>query len=178
MLSLETSLRVDGISASEIFEFLANPTDEAYRRWWPGTHVQFHHLERHPDHIGDVLYMDEYVGSRRLRMKAIVVEATPAKRLVWQMVKVIRLPARVTLELADHERGVVITHATTAGFRGAGQILDPLVRLYMSKQFALALDDHVKTEFELLRDRLPEIRAERDGPDRESDTPREGVTGR
>jgi hypothetical protein len=49
MLTLQTSLRVDGISASEIFDFLANPIDEAYRRWWPGTHLQFHPLERHAD---------------------------------------------------------------------------------------------------------------------------------
>ena len=68
---LETRLRVR-LSGSEVFEFLANPTDEAYRRWWPGIHVQFHTLEPHAGHVGDVVYMDEYVGSRRLRMQGIV----------------------------------------------------------------------------------------------------------
>jgi hypothetical protein len=160
MLTLQTSLRVDGISASEIWEFLANPTDDAYRRWWPGTHYRFHRLERHADHLGDVIYMDEYVGTRRLRMKAIVVEALPRKRLAWQLVKVVKLPARLELALTDYEGGVSITHTTSAGFRGAGRILDPLVRLYLSKRFARALDEHVKTEFPLLRDRLPRIQAE------------------
>jgi hypothetical protein len=104
--------------------------------------------------------MDEYVGTRRLRMRGIVVEALPRKRLVWQLVKATRLPAWLELELTDYEGGVAITHTTSAGFRGAGRILDPLVRLYFSKQFARELDEHVKTEFPLLRDRLPQIQAE------------------
>jgi hypothetical protein len=33
------------------------------------------------------------------------------------------------------------------------------VALYLSRAFAEALDDHVKIEFPLLRDRLDEIRA-------------------
>jgi hypothetical protein len=110
--------------------------------------------------VGDVIYMDEYVGTRRLRMKGIVAEAVPRKRLVWHLVKVIRLPARLALELTDYEGGVAITHTTSAGFRGVGRILDPLVRLYFSREFARALDEHVKTEFPLLRDRLPQIQAE------------------
>jgi hypothetical protein len=154
MLALRTRLRVDGIGASEIFEFLANPTDEAYQEWWPGIHLRFHVLERHGDHVGDVVYMDEYVGTRRLRMKGIVVEAVPGQRLVWQLKRAIRLPARLELELTDHAGGVAITHTTRAGFGGAGRILDPLLRLYFSKRFARALDEHVKTEFPLLRDLL------------------------
>jgi hypothetical protein len=161
MLTFQTSIRVDGISASEIFEFLANPTDEGYRQWWPGTHLRFHALERHGDHIGDVVYMDEYVGARRLRMEGIVTEAVPGERLVWQLKKVIRLPARLELELTDLTGGAAITHTTVAGFRGPGRILDPLWRTYLSKKFARALDEHVRTEFPLLRDRLPEIRAGR-----------------
>jgi hypothetical protein len=98
--------------------------------------------------------MDEYVGTRRLRMKGIVVEAVPGQRLVWQLKRAIRLPARLELELTDHAGGVAITHTTRAGFGGAGRILDPLLRLYFSKRFARALDEHVKTEFPLLRDLL------------------------
>jgi hypothetical protein len=165
MVILQTSLRVDGISAAEVFDFLVNPTDEAYRCWWPGTHLRFHVLKRCADHVGDVVYMDEYVGTRRLRMKGIVVEVVPRKRLTWRLVKAMELPAWLELNLADYEGGVAITHTTSAGFRGAGRILDPLVRLYLSKRFARALDDHVRTEFPLLRDRLPQIQAELDRPD-------------
>ena len=35
-----------------------------------------------------------------------------------------------------------------------GRILDPLLRLYLSSDFAAAMDEHVHTEFPLIRDRL------------------------
>jgi hypothetical protein len=159
MLTLQTSLRVDGISGSEIFEFLANPTDQAYRQWWPGVHLQFRPLERHAEYVGDVVYMDEYVGTRRLRMRGIVKEALPGKRLVWQLKRVIRLPARLELDFTDYDGGVAIAHTTQLGFRAAARILDPLFRLYFSERFARALDEHVKTEFPLLRDLLRQRRA-------------------
>ena len=160
MVMVQTKLRVAGITGTEIFEFLANPDDRSYRRWWPGTHLQFHSLKRTESHVGDVVYMDEYVGKRRLRMKGHVVEAVQGRRLVWQLRKVIKLPARLSLELTDEENGVAITHTIEAGFRGPGSLLDPLIRLYLSASFAAGLDDHVKTEFPLLRDRLPIIKAE------------------
>ena len=160
MLTLQTHLRVNGITGNEIFDFLTNPNDQAYQRWWPGTHLRLHPLNRTEDHIGDVIYMDEYIGKRRVRMSAIVLAADPGKRLVWQMKRVIKLPARLKLELADCEGGVAITHTIQAGFPGPGRVLDPLLRIYFSRRFAEAMDDHVKTEFPLLRDRLPDIKRE------------------
>lgn len=160
MLTLQTQLRVHGIKGKEIFDFLVNPNDHAYQQWWPGTHLQLHTLKRSEDHVGDVIYMDEYIGDRRVRMKGVVVEATPGHVLVWQFLKVIRLPVRLSLELADEEGGVAITHTIEAGFKGPGRLLDPLLRLYFTRKFAAAMGDHVKTEFPLLRDRLPQIKAE------------------
>jgi hypothetical protein len=55
---------------------------------------------------------------------------------------------------------VEITHTIEAGFKNPGTLLDPLIRVYLSEKFAAALDDHVKTEFPLLRDRLPQIEPE------------------
>jgi hypothetical protein len=163
-LTLTTSIRVDGIAGEQIFDFLADPNDRAYQRWWPGTHLQLHPLERHADHVGDLIYMDEYVGRRRLRMTAIVVEASRGRRLVWRLRKVVRLPAWLILELADYQGGVAITHTVQAGFRGAGRILDPVIGLILSREFAEALDDHVRTEFPLLRDRFDELNALSDQP--------------
>lgn len=160
MLMLQTKMRVEGITASEIFDFLANPNDQAYQQWWPGTHLQFHPLKRTEGHVGDVIYMDEYIGERRLRMTGVVVEAAPERRLVWQLRKLITLPARLSLDLAGDGSGVAITHTIEAGFKGLGALLDPLIRLYFSDEFVAALDDHVKTEFPLLRDRLPQIKPE------------------
>ncbi|HZO27739.1 MAG TPA: hypothetical protein VFH48_17310 [Chloroflexota bacterium] len=154
MLTLETSIRVDGITGAEIFDFLANPDDESYRAWWPGIHLQLHTLARGDDHVGDVVYMDEYIGRRRLRMTAIVTEAVPGKKLVWQLRKWVKLPARLCLALDAYDGGVTITHTTRAGLRGAGRVLDPVLRLVFSRSFARDLDEHVRTEFPLLRDLL------------------------
>ena len=159
MLTLQTEIRVDGIMGMEIFDFLANPDDESYRAWWPGTHLQLHIRERGgDDHVGDVIYMDEYVGKRRLRMSAIVTEAVPGKKLVWRLKRGIKLPARLYLELADYDGGVAITHTIRAGFRGPGRVLDPALKLFLSAGFARDMDDHARTEFPRLRDLLRERR--------------------
>jgi hypothetical protein len=94
--------------------------------------------------------MDEYVGKRRIRMTAIVREAVPGRRLVWQLEKLVPLPVRLTLDLADTGSGVLVNHRGTAGFRGLGSLLDPLWRVAFTTSFARALDDHVHTEFGLL----------------------------
>jgi Polyketide cyclase / dehydrase and lipid transport len=158
VLRLQTVLEVDGLAAAEVYDFLAEPEDRAYRRWWPGTHLRFHRLESHPDHVGDVVYVDEYVGKRRLRGHGIVTEAVPGKRLVWRVRRFVTLPAWLRIELAGDGPGVTITHTVEAGFGGVGKILDPLFRLYLTRTFAEALDEHVRTEFPLFRDRLDQIR--------------------
>ena len=152
MLTLQTSVDLDGITAAEIFDFLADPDDGSYQAWWPGTHLQLHVLERGLDHVGDLIYMDEYVGMRRLRMTALVTDAIPARKLAWQLKKGILLPAWLSLELEDRDGGVKITHTTRAGLRGVGRVLDPLLRLMFSNRFARELDEHVRTEFPRLRD--------------------------
>jgi hypothetical protein len=154
MVTFQTRIEVDGMTATEIFDFLADPDDESYRAWWPGTHLQLHTVERGDEHVGDVVYMDEYIGRRRVRMSAAVTEAVPGRMLGWQLRKGIKLPARLSLELEDHDSGVKITHSVRAGFGGLGRVLDPALRLIMSESFARDLDDHVRTEFPLLRDLL------------------------
>ncbi len=158
MLTLETETFVDGIQGREIFDFLANPSDRAYQRWWPGVHLEFHMLSRDtsaPDgHVGDVVLMDEHVGARRVRLAGVVVEADPGKRLSWQLRAGIQLPVWVSLDLADSAHGVRITHRIRAGWAGRGRLFDPVLRLYFSDRFAAAMDAHVHTEFGLLRDRL------------------------
>ena len=70
------------------------------------------------------------------------------------MKKVVRLPAWLTIEVVDSADGVVITHTITAGWGGVGRLLDPLLRLYLSPDFAVAMDRHVHTEFPLIGERL------------------------
>lgn len=155
MITIESELFVEGITAREIFDFLLDATDESYRSWWPGTHLRLHTLERHENHVGDVFYMDEYIGERRVRTKGVVVEAERGRKLVWQFERWrILLPVHLTLELADRDGGVALRHTIGAGFGGPGRVLDPLFRIYLSRRFAAAMDEHARTEFPMLRDLL------------------------
>lgn len=155
MITIETRVPLDGVTGAEITAFMLDPTDERYQAWWPGIHLAFHVVsEGRVDHIGDVVWMDEYVGRRRLRMRAVVVDVVPGRRITWQFKFGIRLPARLQLELADRDGGCALRHVLTAGFSGAGRILDPLLRLYLSPRFAMAMDAHARTEFPRLRDHL------------------------
>jgi hypothetical protein len=135
------------ISGRKITDFLLDCTDDRYRQWWPGAHLKLHALARGRDHLGDVVLMDECVGKRRVRMLAVVVQAVPGKKIVWQLRKGVRLPVWLTLELADRDGGVDLRHTITAGFSTVGRILDPLLRLYFSAEFAAAMDKHARTEF-------------------------------
>jgi uncharacterized protein YndB with AHSA1/START domain len=148
---------VDGLTGREITDFLLDCDDETYQAWWPGTHLELHVLEPAAGggHVGDIVVMDEYIGSRRVRMTGEVVEAVPGERIVWQFRPAgVRLPVRLTLELADREGGVHLRHTITAGWSGRGRVLDPLWRLYFSKSFAGAMDRHAHTEFPMMRDLL------------------------
>jgi hypothetical protein len=154
MIAIETSMFVEGLTGEEVFDFLLGATDEDYRRWWPGTHLRLHALKRGENHVGDVFYMDEYIGERRVRMKGVVVEAERGRSLVWQFKRLVRLPVRLTLEMKDRDGGVMLRHTIRAGFDGFGRILDPLFRLYFSPRFAVVMDEHARTEFPRLRDML------------------------
>ena len=42
MLTLRSDVLVPGVTGRQITDFLLAPTDDRYRRWWPGTHLRFH----------------------------------------------------------------------------------------------------------------------------------------
>jgi hypothetical protein len=149
-------MTVDGVTGWAITDFLLNPSDKQYQAWWPGTHLRLHTLTQGADdHVGDVVWMDEYVGSRRLRTAAEVIEAVPGEKLVWRMrLWRLPLPVRVTLTLRPVGDGVLLCHVITAGWSGRGRAFDPLWRLYFSRSFAGAMDRHAHMEFPRLRDLL------------------------
>jgi hypothetical protein len=157
VLTLKSEMTVNGLTGREITDFLLDCDDGIYQAWWPGTHLELHVLEHGPgeDHVGDLVLMDEYIGSRRVRLVGEVMEAVPGERIVWQFrLGGLRLPVRLILELDAHESGVRLRHTITAGWSGRGRVLDSLWRLYFSTSFAGAMDRHVHTEFPLMRDLL------------------------
>jgi hypothetical protein len=155
VLTIESRVTVPDLTAHEVTSFMLDCSDATYQKWWPGVHLHLHTIASgSADHVGDTVFMDEFIGSRRLRMTAVVVHAEPGRKISWQMKKVVRLPAWLTIEVADSADGVMITHTITAGRAGLGRVLDPLLRLYFSAGFVAAMDKHVHTEFPLIRDRL------------------------
>ena len=157
MLTVATELTVAGLTGEEVTDFLLHPREDRYRAWWPGTHLSYRLLRPAPraGHVGDVVRMDEYVGRRRLRMTGEVVEVVPGERVVWRFRKWgLPLPARLTLTLTTRDGDVRLRHAVTAGWPGPGRVLDPVLRLWFSASFAAAMEQHVTTEFTLLRTHL------------------------
>lgn len=154
MLMIESRVHVAGLTGPDVTDFLMSCTDERYRSWWPGTHLQLHSLGRSRGGVGDVVVMDEFVGRRRLRLRGVVEAVEPGRRLVWRFRKLVPLPARLSLELTPVPGGVSVRHTITAGWPGIGRALDPLLRLYFTPRFTSDLDAHVRTEFPLLREHL------------------------
>lgn len=150
MITLTTIVDLKHISSHEIYDFMLNCTDADYQTWWPGTHLKWHTLRRRPGDLGNLVYFDEYVGKRRLKFRGIVTELLSDRKIVWQMVKLVRLPAWLTLELAPHPDGLRLVHTLSVGFNGPGKLLDPLLRLYFTDAFARTLDEHARAEFPML----------------------------
>ena len=141
---------VPNATAERFYDFMINPCDKRYSEWWPGEHLQFHILENGDEnHVGDILFMDEYLGSNhRLTFKAITVTANRPNKIEWQMMKAgLRLPAIVNFELFDSDDGLRLKHELRLGYSGVGKILDSLIKLYFNKSFQNALDEHCKKEW-------------------------------
>lgn len=154
MIRLQTYLRVAGLNGREVTDFLLNCDDASYQAWWPGVHLQFHSIRRFTGDVGNVVYMDEYIGRFRLRFHAVVTSVVPEKEIAWQFIWGMRLPGKLIIRLEDEAEGVAISHVVEAGFRGLGRVFDTVLRFWFSREFAGALDDHVRTEFPKLRDLL------------------------
>jgi hypothetical protein len=137
MIEIRTVTHVAGLKGIEVTAFLLNPTDTEYRMWWKGTHLQLHPLMGSTG-SGEAVYMDEYIGARRVRMTAILIESIPGGRITWQLKKIFKLPVWLSLELEDEDDGVTITHTIRAGFADVGRIPDPLFRMYFSESFTRA----------------------------------------
>jgi len=83
VFTLESHAEVPRLTGAQIADFMLECDDDRYRSWWPGTHLAFHRVEQGwTEPLGDRVLMDEYVGSRRIRMHGEVVEATPGERIV------------------------------------------------------------------------------------------------
>ena len=150
MIIIRSNVHVPAICGARIIDFMLNCADSEYQKWWEGTHFQFHTIKRNPDNFGNLVYLDEFIGSRRLRTKAIVRDIIPDTMITWQAKMIFKLPVRIILEVSNDRNGTNISHVIKAGFLNMGRLLDPIFRLYLSKTFQSYMDEHVKIEFPLL----------------------------
>lgn len=174
MLTLQTKTHVDRLKGEQVFDFLVNADDHEYQAWWPGVHLQLHTLKRFASNIGNIVFMEEYIGEYRVKSTSVLVEAIPSRRLVWQSRKGIRLPVRLSLEMDDDQTGVTITHTIRVGFQGPGSVLDIVFRAFFSAKFTTAIQEHVKTEFPKLRNLLARTHGTRRSPSNRSEN---GISG-
>jgi hypothetical protein len=151
-LTLQSTTDLAGVRGESILGFLAMPDDASYQRWWPGTHLRFHTVRGAPGRVGSIVYVDEWVGRRRLRGRAILTELVPGKRMAWRVRA--PLPIVLSIEVEDRPGLVRLTHTLRVGFRGLGAALDPLLRLYADRSFERALDEHVRAELAKLAELL------------------------
>jgi len=156
MITMRAAVKVKGIAGKTVSNFMLNCTDKDYRNWWPGTHLAFHTRNRFPNDLGNLVYFDEYVGRRRLKFEGVVVKNVPGKEIIWQMKKLMKLPAWLSLEFEGYDEGVVITHMIKAGFTGIGRLFDPFLRLYFTRRFEKDLEEHARIEFTKLAEILSE----------------------
>lgn len=153
MITHATTVDVAGATPGEIYDAMVTPTDAAYRRWWPGTHLRFHVRRTHPrtSPIGDRIVMEEYVGDRRLRFRGVVRAAEPSRRILWQFGAGGLAPAWLDIRLHETAGGTRVDHILRLGWEGrAGRAADALLRRWFTPAFADALTVHATTEFPLL----------------------------
>ena len=157
MIIHTVNLTIPGAKAEQFYDFMIDPCDERYSQWWHGEHLQFH-IVKHGDenHVGDVVFVDEYLGqNRRLTFHGIVITANRPNKIKWQMKKgAIRLPAFVEISLHDTDEGINLKHELCIGYSGIGRILDPLIKLYFNKSYQKDLEDHCNIEWYKLAEYL------------------------
>jgi hypothetical protein len=150
MIEIKTVIQLPAGTGKKIVDFLLNCDDVAYQNWWPGTHLAWHTKVQYPDYLGNIIFFDEYVGTRRLKLDAVVVKFKPDKEVVWQIKKFLMLPAWLEIRVDDRDDGTVLTHTLRAGYSGLGRIFDAIFILFLDNQFGNAMDEHARVEFNKL----------------------------
>jgi len=78
--------------------------------------------------------------------------------MVYQIKVLVKIPAWFTMKFIDLEDGIDIIHIVEAGGHGIWRIFDPLIRLYLSRDFESNLNAHAREEFPRLAEILGEKR--------------------
>lgn len=155
MIIIKSEIILKGVKGKDISDFLINCTDKDYQNWWSGTHLSYHTIkQQHLKYIGNIIFCDEYIGKYRFISKGLIIKYIAGKEIIWQMLRIIKLPVWLTIRFEDISEGVKITHTIAAGYKRIGRILDVIFKMYLSNAFKKEMKKHFYIEFNKLRDIL------------------------
>ncbi len=154
MIGFSAEVNVAQLTGEQISNFLLKCSDHQYQSWLPGTHLSYHILKSNSNTIGSIYCFDEFVGPYRLRFNARISGYIPGQFLEWQLIRIIPLPAKLSLRFVDTASGTRLTHQISIGFRGIGKLLDAIIKLLIPKDLEFFLNDHARHEFTLLSEVL------------------------
>ena len=147
MIKFQTITLIPHATSKQVTDFFINCPTSKYKEWWPGTHLEFYTITRTKNNIGNIIYMDEYVGKHRLKFKARISKYKSGKIIEYQFMKGLLLPAWLTMEFKNTPNGVTVKHTVRIGYNGFRKCLDVFIKLYFSNVFEQELNKHAKTEF-------------------------------
>jgi hypothetical protein len=129
---------------------MINPPPETYAHWLPEEHHKFH-VVKHSNNppVGDLIYFDQHISPKhRLTFYAVTRNADKPSHVLYQMRRFgINLPGYLELQFRDSAEGLRLDETIRVGFNGVGKILDPFLKLYFSKSFFTAMNEHHKREW-------------------------------
>ncbi len=151
MITHLTELVVPNAKAKQFYDFMIEPNSKTYHEWFPEEHKEFYIKKRsnNENHLGDKTYVDESLDEKyRIRFSGLVTKVTPSTSIEWKMTFLgIVLPAVLTIDFNDSDKGVVVVHKLEIGYKGIGKFLDAFIRLYFTKSYARALTNHCNKEW-------------------------------
>jgi len=138
--------------AEQFYDFMINPSDEAYSSWLP-EHHQYHVVKCGKNRpVGNIVFFDQHISPKhRLKSYAKVIIADRPHEMTVQVRRMgINLPMFVSLKFTDTEKGLLLEEELRAGYKGMGKIFDPLFTIFVGKKFRDALTMHHEKEWKEL----------------------------
>lgn len=116
-------------------------------------HIGFHTLKRTDKVLGNIVFFDEYVGSRRLKFQSRITQYNAQYVVEYQMIRWgVRLPGWLHLEFMQNGADVSVVHTLKIGFNGWLSLFNCIIRPFIPKKFVDDLEQHAKEEFNRLAD--------------------------
>ena len=149
MIIINTKIEIKGKTPKQIYYWIFDLDDKKYKKWHP-THREWKTIKRTPNEIGSIVYLDEQFYHFRLKLTGELVEVKPNSILLYKLKSPISGYLSLSFELT--KIGTMVIHEVRVGYDGMfSRIVDWFLRkLYFTKSFEKALEEHTNEEFKNL----------------------------